>query len=203
MAEFGTAIKEGGRATRPSDLTSSSKQMALAGLLVRRYRWGLSVRDFIVFWFSLATVLVVFFLESYPFLAITSSVPSDTLVVEGWMNEYAMKQAAAEYARGHYPHLLTTGGPTLGKGGGYINDFNTSASVGTDLLEKTGIPREAIQMVPSHVNSGCLSLMADFSFDIGAAERKGDLSRIRRRGSVALRDYVSRFRICSQTLRSG
>jgi hypothetical protein len=49
----------------------------------------------LVFGFSLATVLVVFFLESYPFLAITSPVPSDTLVVESWINEYAMKQAAA------------------------------------------------------------------------------------------------------------
>jgi hypothetical protein len=72
--------------------------MALVGLLVRRYRWGLSARGFLVFGFSLATVLVVFFLESYPFLAITSPVPSDTLVVEGWMNEYAMREAAAEYA---------------------------------------------------------------------------------------------------------
>ena len=105
-----------------------------------------------MFGFSLATVFVVFFLESYPFLAITSPVPSDTLVVEGWMNEYAMKQAAAEYARGRYPHLFTTGGPTMGKGGGYINDFNTSARVGADLLKKAGIPREAIQMGPSHVS---------------------------------------------------
>ena len=72
--------------------------MALVGLLVRRYRWGLSARGFLVFGFSLATVLVVFFLESYPFLAVTSPVPSDTLVVEGWMNEYAMREAAAEYA---------------------------------------------------------------------------------------------------------
>ena len=119
---------------------------------MRRYRWGLSARGFIVFGSSLAIVFVVFFLESYPFLAITSRVPSDTLVVEGWMNEYAMKQAAAEYARAHYSHLFTTGGPTPGKGGAYINDFNTSASVGAELLNKAGIPREEIQMVPSHVN---------------------------------------------------
>ena len=151
MAEFGTAIKEGGPATQPSDSTSSSKQTALAGLLVRRYRWGLSAGGFIVFGFSLATVFVAFFLESYPFLAVTSPVPSDSLVVEGWMNEYAMKQAAAEYARGRYSHLFTTGGPTIGIGG-YINDYYTSASVGAELLQKTGIPREAIQMVPSHVN---------------------------------------------------
>jgi len=72
--------------------------MALAGLLVRWYRWGLSARGFLVFGFSLATVLVVCVLESYPFLAITSPVPSDNLLVEGWMHEYAMREAAAEYA---------------------------------------------------------------------------------------------------------
>ena len=144
-------MKEGGPATQRLDSTSSSKQTALAGLLVRRYRWGLSARGFFVFGFSLATVFVAFFLESYAFLAITRPVPSDTLVVEGWMNEYAMKQAAAEYAKGHYRHLFTTGGPTIGKGGGYINDFNTSASVGAELLKKAGIPPEAVQMVPSRV----------------------------------------------------
>ena len=97
MAEFGTAIKEGERATQPSDLTSSSKQMALAGLLcdgtdggcrpAASWCSGLASRPF----------FVVFVLESYPFLAITSPVPSDNLVVEGWMHEDAMREAA-EYA---------------------------------------------------------------------------------------------------------
>jgi len=54
------------------------------------------------------------------------------------MNEYAMKQAAAAYEGGNYRHRFTTGGPTMGKGG-YINDFNTSASVGADLLKRAGI----------------------------------------------------------------
>jgi len=150
MTDSGTAIKEGKPATQPFDSTSPSKQRAVAGLLVRRYRWGLSARGFIVFGFTLATVFVVFFLESYAFLAVTSPVPSDALVVEGWMNEYAIRQAAAEYARGHYRHLFTTGGPTIGKGG-YINDYYTSASVAAELLKKAGIPREAVQMVPSRV----------------------------------------------------
>jgi uncharacterized SAM-binding protein YcdF (DUF218 family) len=88
-------------------------------------------------------------LESYPFLAITSPVPSDNLVVEGWMHEYAMREAAAEYAIiGTFLRLVVR---TIGKGG-YINDYYTSASVGAELLQKAGIPREAIQMVPSHVN---------------------------------------------------
>src|SRR5947207_4256138 len=151
MAEFGTAIKEGGRATRPSDLTSSSKQMALAGAGTTVSLGG--CRPAALLCSGLASrPLLLLSLASYPFLAITRPVPSDTLVVEGWLNEYAMRQAAAEYARGNYRHLFTTGGPTTGKGGGYINDFNTSASVGAELLQKAGIQREAIQMVPSHVN---------------------------------------------------
>src|SRR4029077_15450950 len=66
MTDSGTAMKE--PATQRRDTPSSSKQMALVGLLVRRYRWGLSARGFIVFGFSLATVFVAFFLASYPFL---------------------------------------------------------------------------------------------------------------------------------------
>jgi uncharacterized SAM-binding protein YcdF (DUF218 family) len=110
----------------------------------------LSARGFVVLGFTFVTVLVVLIRESHPFLAITSPVPSDTLVVEGWMNEYGIQQAAAEYANGHYRHLFTTGGPTMGNGG-YINDYNTSASVGAELLMNAGIPREAVQMVPSKV----------------------------------------------------
>jgi hypothetical protein len=53
-------------------------------MLVRRYRWGLSGRGFFVFAVNLAIVFVAFALESYPFLAITSPVPSDTLIVDEW-----------------------------------------------------------------------------------------------------------------------
>ena len=109
----------------------------------------MSARGFLVFGFSLATVFVVFVLESYFFLAITSPVPSDNLVVEGWTHEYAMREAAAEYAT--IDTFLRLVVRTIGKGG-YINDYYTSASVGAELLQKAGIPREAIQMVPSHVN---------------------------------------------------
>jgi hypothetical protein len=36
--------------------------------------------------------------------------------------------------------------------GGYVSDFNTSASVGAELLKKTGLPGKCIQMVPSHIS---------------------------------------------------
>jgi uncharacterized SAM-binding protein YcdF (DUF218 family) len=86
----------------------------------------------------------------YPYLAITSRIDADVLVVEGWVHPYAI-QASAEEFRGHsYRQIFTTGGPVVGRGG-YINDYQTSASVGADLLKKTGIPAELIQMVPSRI----------------------------------------------------
>jgi uncharacterized SAM-binding protein YcdF (DUF218 family) len=86
----------------------------------------------------------------YPFLAATQRVPSDTLVVEGWIHEFAIQAAVEEYYLGGYRRLFTTGGPVPGNGG-YVNDFRTSASVGAELLKKFGIPGKSVEMVPSHV----------------------------------------------------
>jgi uncharacterized SAM-binding protein YcdF (DUF218 family) len=35
--------------------------------------------------------------------------------------------------------------------GGYVNDYQTEAGVGADLLVENGIPRDAVEMVPSRV----------------------------------------------------
>jgi uncharacterized SAM-binding protein YcdF (DUF218 family) len=128
----------------------SKRQTVFLGLFSRRLRWGLSLRGFLLAGMIFALALGGLFTGAYPFLAINDPVASDTLVVEGWMDEYAIKKAAAEYASGHYHHLFTTGGPVPGKGG-YTNDYNTFASVGAELLRKTGIPHDAVQMVPSRV----------------------------------------------------
>lgn len=122
---------------------------ALAGLLVRRQGWTLS-------WFGkLLLVLIVTalalscFLGLSSFLAVTQRVETKTLVVEGWVHKYAIRLATEEFKAGSYERVFTTGGPVLGSGR-YINDYQTSASVGADLLKKFGLPSEALQMVPSH-----------------------------------------------------
>jgi hypothetical protein len=86
----------------------------------------------------------------YPFFAVTHRVATDTLVVEGWIHGYAIQAAVEEFHAGGYQHLFTTGGPVVGNGG-YVNDYQTSASVGAGLLKKFGIPSESVQIVPSHV----------------------------------------------------
>ncbi len=84
-----------------------------------------------------------------PFLAKNQRVDSNILVVEGWVHEYAIRAAAAEFQTGRYEKIYTTGGPVVGTGG-YVNDFNTSASVGAELLVKAGVRAEQVQMVPAH-----------------------------------------------------
>ncbi|PYV68416.1 MAG: cytosine deaminase, partial [Acidobacteria bacterium] len=65
-------------------------------------------------------------------MAVTHRVDTNVLVVEGWVHEYAIRAALKEFQGSHYQRVLTTGGPVEGTGG-YINDYQTSASVGADL----------------------------------------------------------------------
>lgn len=91
-----------------------------------------------------------FLFRVYPFLAVTHRVETNVLVVEGWVHGYAIRAAVDEFRGGSYQRVFTTGGPIEGTGG-YINDYNTAASVGADLLKKDGLPNESLQMVPSRV----------------------------------------------------
>jgi uncharacterized SAM-binding protein YcdF (DUF218 family) len=121
----------------------------LWGVFVRTERWGLSWRGRILVSIVSAGLVVSVYFSVYPFLAITQRVNANVLVVEGWVHKYAIRSAVEEFRRGSYQRIFTTGGPVVGNGG-YVNDFQTSASVGADLLKKVGVPDEAVQMVPSH-----------------------------------------------------
>ena len=120
------------------------------GLLVRRYRWVLSFKAKLLILLGLLVLGVILLFRIYPFLALTEPIDANFLVVEGWIHPYAIEAGAAEFRDHHYRQIFTTGGPVVGKGG-YINDYQTSASVGADLLKKTGISDDLVQMVPSHI----------------------------------------------------
>jgi uncharacterized SAM-binding protein YcdF (DUF218 family) len=122
----------------------------LFGLFTRKERWGLSTRGWLaaVLIFLLAAAL--WLLNVQPFLAETHRVDAKILVVEGWIHEFAIRAAVSEFKSGSYEKIYTTGGPVVGEGG-YSNDFNTSASVGAELLKKNGVADELLQMVPSHI----------------------------------------------------
>jgi DUF218 domain len=120
------------------------------GLLTRKERLSLSWRGWLVLALVLLVAVFVLVRWTYPFLAVTNRVDTDVLVVEGWIHEYAIRAAVKEFQNNHYERVFTTGGPVVGNGR-YINDFQTSASVGADLLKKNGLSADVVQMVPSHV----------------------------------------------------
>jgi uncharacterized SAM-binding protein YcdF (DUF218 family) len=84
-----------------------------------------------------------------PFLAVLDRRDTDTLVVEGWIHDYAIHAAVGEFNAHGYQTVFSTGGPVSGSGG-YTNDFNTSASVGADRLKALGLSANVVQMVPTH-----------------------------------------------------
>lgn len=119
-------------------------------LFSRRERWGLTGRGWLVLIVGVGAICYLAVMGSYPFLAVTERASTDVLVVEGWVHQYAIHAALDEFAKGSYRIVIATGGPVSGSGG-YTNDFNTSASVGADLLRAAGIPAEVIKMAPSRV----------------------------------------------------
>jgi len=120
-------------------------------MLARRERWGLSWRGRLVLLFILALAAGAWVLNIHPFLAQTKRVDARILVVEGWVHPFAIRTAVEEFHEHHYDKVFSTGGPVVGSGG-YFNDFNTSASVGAESLVQLGLPKELVQMVPSHVS---------------------------------------------------
>lgn len=136
-------------ANGPAVLTTRPMRK-LGGILVRKERWGLSRggRLLVTALALLATYIAI--LNAYSFLAVTHRVETNVLVVEGWIQRYALRGGADEFNSGSYDRIFTTGGPVNGSGG-YVNDYQTSASVGAEILQKFGIRSGLIQMVPSRV----------------------------------------------------
>jgi uncharacterized SAM-binding protein YcdF (DUF218 family) len=130
--------------------SSANRSQKLCGIIRLKERWGLSWygRLFVTSVMLLAIYAVV--VNVHPFLAVTHRVDTKILVVEGWMDEYAIRASADEFKTGDYEHIITTGGPVAGSGG-YTTDYNTFASVGARRLKAAGVADESVQMVPSHV----------------------------------------------------
>ena len=81
----------------------------------------------------------------YPFLAVTSRVEANALVVEGWVPDFAVRAGLDEFHRGRYRDLITTGGPL--ETGELLVSFGTHANVGRATLEKMGAPTTALHAV--------------------------------------------------------
>jgi uncharacterized SAM-binding protein YcdF (DUF218 family) len=134
--------------TNPPAVTTNKR---LFGLATRRERWGLSLQGWLIIALLVIGTAVSLTYAAYPFLAVTHRVNADTLVVEGWVQQYAIRAAINEFQAGHYERLFTTGGPLSGMGG-YTNDYNTSAIQAATQIRAEGLSADLIQAVPARIS---------------------------------------------------
>src|SRR6266498_729933 len=130
--------------------SSGHSSQKLWGILTCKERWGFSWRGRLILALLGFSTAVLLLLNVQPFLAETHRVNTNVLVVEGWIHEYAIRAAEKEFETGRYQHVFTTGGPVTGIGH-YVNDYQTSASVGAALLKNAGVPPDFVHLVPSRV----------------------------------------------------
>jgi hypothetical protein len=86
-------------------------------------------------------------LTIHAFLAPVNPVHADILVVEGWMPEYALQQAAADFKTKGYRLLIVTGGPV--ENGSFLSGYGSLAEVGFRTLIKLGVDNSRVVATPS------------------------------------------------------
>jgi len=91
-----------------------------------------------------------------PFLSLNKPTTANVMVVEGWLPDYAIKQALDEFNRKHYALLITTGVPL--EKGFFLSGYKTYAELTAVTLKKLGMDSTKLAAVPS------LDVKADRTF---------------------------------------
>lgn len=115
-------------------------------LIQRKETWVLTAQGWL-FTLGVVTTLLFFSLTHiHSFLAPTSPVKADILVVEGWMPDYALKSAMDEFEKGGYQKITTTGIPI--ELGFYLAQYKTYAELSEATLLALGFPSDQLVAVP-------------------------------------------------------
>ena len=115
-------------------------------LIQRQEIWMLTIQGWIVTFLCAATLFILGITHVQPFLAVTSPISADVLVVEGWMPDDALKQAFVEFKSGAYRQIITTGTPV--EKGSFLTEYKNYAEVAAATLRKLGLPLEKV-IVPT------------------------------------------------------
>ena len=83
----------------------------------------------------------------HPFLAVNAPVEGGDMVVEGWMADYALKEALQEFQKGGRSRLYVTGSPL--DAGAPLSEYRSYAELGAAVLAKFGAETNALQAVPA------------------------------------------------------
>jgi uncharacterized SAM-binding protein YcdF (DUF218 family) len=123
---------------------------ALAGLLVRRECWRLSIRGKVAC-LLLALVCVAALRQGvFPFLALNDRASTEVLVLEGWMPAYVVNQVAPQAVSGSYRQILIA--RPLYAGRTEYESGEALAKYVAESLIKLGVPRERVHIVFSEAS---------------------------------------------------
>ncbi len=117
------------------------------GLLRRRQCLVPTWRGWLALTGCLAVLVFVMVRAAFPFLAISEPAPGGALVVEGWVPDYILQAAIAEFNRNHYTKLYVTGIPL--DEGAPLSEYKNYANLGAAVLVKLGMSTNDVQPVPT------------------------------------------------------
>ncbi|MFW9260945.1 cytosine deaminase [Nostoc sp. KVJ20] len=117
-------------------------------LIKRQEMWTLTAQGWAIAIALIAYLIFFTITHVHSFLAVTSPIKSaQALIVEGWLPDYAIEEALAEFQNGSYSQIITTGG-TLGKGS-YLTGYKNFAEVTAATFIKLGLETEKVVAVPT------------------------------------------------------
>lgn len=116
-------------------------------LLHRQEKWTLTAQGWGVAFLCSVALIIFTITHVHPFLAVSSPVKADVLVVEGWLPDYALKHALTEFESGSYNKIVTTGGPL--PTGSYLAKYKTFAELSAATLKSLGLEKEKLIAVPA------------------------------------------------------
>ena len=117
--------------------------------------------------------------EVYPFLARQAPVPADMLVVEGWLNDELLAQAASWAESNGVKKIVATGGPL--ETGGYLIAWKTYAEMTRARMEALGLGAKfELAAVPAEkVRRGRTRESARALKAAGIGDKLPDLAKLR------------------------
>jgi DUF218 domain len=131
--------------TAPS-VKKGAVKLAYFGLLRRRECWVPTGYGWTTFVIGVIITLVFGINEIYSFLTVNAPIPSEILVVEGWLPDYALEQARNEFNSHSYRLLITTG-ERISKGH-YLSEYKTFAELSAATLRRLGMNEQSVVAVP-------------------------------------------------------
>jgi len=81
------------------------------------------------------------------FLAYTSRIDSEAIIIEGWLPDYCFEKVVNHTKTTRYKQLFVTGGPI--EQGSYLSEFKTYAQLGEATLKSLSVPDSALTAIPA------------------------------------------------------